>query len=171
MGQANHITACSQSRMAHSVPLSRFTSSARPAPDEAELSLADHFRLLLPLIILTGLVIGCSTPNAVHDTHTLFSEIPLPPPEAAPQVHSDPQPASESVRQKVVAAYATTYWAQIYPAMRDCWYLPDTGQYAAAFHKNGQSLERFPKKDSRWHLVIATFDAQVQLVSCRPCIY
>ena len=128
-------------------------------------------RLRLALIILAGLASGCSAPKAVPDTHHVFSEVPLPPPKPAPQPHSDPESASASVRQKALAAYATTYWAQIYPDMRDCWYLPDTGQYAAAFRKNGQSLERFPKKDTHWHEVIATFDAQVRLVTCSPCIY
>jgi hypothetical protein len=61
------------------------------------------------LAILAGLASGCSTPNAVPNTHPVFSEVPLLPAKPAPQAHSDPQSASETVRQKALAAYATTY--------------------------------------------------------------
>jgi hypothetical protein len=117
------------------------------------------------------LLFGCTTGNRVPSHPAVFQDLPASPTTPAHQVHSTPEPAPDTVRQKAMAAYAKTYWAQIYPDMRDCWYLPDIGQYAAAFRKSGQSLERFPKKDTRWHGVIATFDAQVRLVSCSPYIY
>ncbi len=75
-----------------------------------------------------------------------------------------PEPAPESVRQKALAAYATTHWFQIYPEMRRCTKVEGIPGYFATFGKSGRPLLGFPKEETKWDAIDVEFDNALRIV-------
>ena len=124
-------------------------------------------RILCQLVVLGSLWSGCVT----HKSADAFSELPLSPPKTPQQVYPMPEPASESVRQKALAAYAKTHWFLIYPEMRSCTKVEGIPGYSATFGKSGQPLLGFPKEETMWNAMEVEFDDALQIVNLYGVVY
>jgi hypothetical protein len=119
-------------------------------------------------ILSAGLLAGCATPDFGDATRSEYNEpAAVPQPIQAPTVietQSTSESVSDAIREKIVSAYSGTYWVNIFPVMRDCWYLPASAEYSAEFHKSGQMLNPdLPREDTRWQRMVVTFDATGKL--------
>ena len=120
---------------------------------------------IICLVILACVWAGCAVERTSPELLPTFSEVPpepaKPPPAPPP---TPPQPVDADVREKIVSIYQTTYWAQIYPQIRDVRYLRDLDEYEAHFFRSREPLSRqFPRKDIRFTYVQVTFDGQLRL--------
>src|SRR5262245_61283335 len=128
-------------------------------------------RLFVQFAVLMCLLSACKTNKQADSPAAAFSEPPPAPPHASPPVSQFPELAPEWVKEKAHAAYAKSYWFQIYPKMRSCTKVGGAAGYVATFTKSGAPLVGFREEDTQWHAIRVEFDDELRIKNIHPVMY